>query len=329
MDNITIIDKAAFLDLIKENPEDQDKIDREKATAFRHFKIRKHNGIRHIYAIKSTSLLYKYQQNLYKRFLTKLLFPECVFGFRKERSYFDFLVPHISKQKNRYYLRFDISDFFESIRISDVKECFRYYLNNDMDNEVEDEICEYFIRIVSHKDKIVQGAITSPAISNLVFRSLDIRIAKYCQRFGITYTRYADDLLFSCNHKKIFSYSFQKCIQTILSDKGFSLNLEKTIKFKDEISLNGFVLGKTIRLSRKKMSKLNKIIFELSRASFVELKSEKEKNSLINELAGYRSFIINSIRYIEEKNRKEKMEKKIHQIESTIDKLRDLPIRQE
>ena len=67
MNNITIRDKADFLNLIKENPEDHDKFEKEKATAYRHFKIRKLNGERSLYAIKSTSLLYKYQHNLIKK----------------------------------------------------------------------------------------------------------------------------------------------------------------------------------------------------------------------------------------------------------------------
>ena len=326
MNNITIKDKTAFLDLIMENPEDQDKFDREKATTYRLFKIKKHNGDRHIYAIKPTSIICKYQQNLYKNFLTKLLFPECVCGFRKDRSYFDFLVPHISKQNKRYYLRLDISDFFESIQLSDVKDCFQHYLNDDMDEEVKDDICNYFIKIENKKGKIVQGAVTSPAISNLVFRSLDIRITRYCQRFGITYTRYADDLLFSCNRKIIFSYSFQKCIQAILSDKGFTLNLDKTLKYKDELSLNGYVIGENIRLSRKKVSKLNKVLFELSQSNFAELKSERARYILINKLAGYRAFFINSMKYIGDPVRTEKIANKINQIEKTIDKIRTLPI---
>lgn len=327
MNNITIKNKTAFLDLIKAKPEDQDKFDGEKATAYRHFKIRKHNGKRHIYAIKPTSLIYIYQHNLYINFLSKLLSPECVFGFRKERSYFDFLVPHISKQNKRYYLRLDISNFFESIQLSDVKDCFQHYLNDDLDEEVKNDICNYFIKIVSYKDKIVQGAVTSPAISNLVFRSLDIRITRYCQRFGITYTRYADDLLFSCNRKIIFSYGFQKCIQAILSDKGFTLNLDKTLKYKDEISLNGYVIGENIRLSRKKVSKLNKVLFEVSQSDFVELKNERAKYILINKLAGYRAFFINSMKYIGDPIRTEKMANKLNQIERTIDKVRTLPIR--
>ena len=328
MNNITIKNKTAFLDLIKAKPEDQDKFDGEKATTYRHFKIRKHNGERHIYAINPTSLIYIYQHNLYINFLSKLLFPECVFGFRKERSYFDFLVPHISKQNKRYYLRLDISNFFESIQLSDVKDCFQHYLNDDLDEEVKNDICNYFIKIVSYKDKIVQGAVTSPAISNLVFRSLDIRITRYCQRFGITYTRYADDLLFSCNRKIIFSYGFQKCIQAILSDKGFTLNLDKTLKYKDEISLNGYVIGENIRLSRKKVSKLNKVLFEVSQSDFVELKNERAKYILINKLAGYRAFFINSMRYMIDPVQTKKMERKIQQTEKAIDKIRALPIQQ-
>src|SRR6202034_1585335 len=49
-----------------------------------------------------------------------------------------------------------------------------------------------------------QGACTSPALSNLVTRKLDRRLAGATKKVGWTYTRYADDLTFSTDrdHKK-------------------------------------------------------------------------------------------------------------------------------
>ncbi len=42
-----------------------------------------------------------------------------------------------------------------------------------------------------------QGAPTSPAISNLICRTLDKRLNNLAQKLGGDYTRYADDLSFS------------------------------------------------------------------------------------------------------------------------------------
>ncbi|MFX7764403.1 reverse transcriptase domain-containing protein, partial [Acinetobacter baumannii] len=42
-----------------------------------------------------------------------------------------------------------------------------------------------------------QGAPTSPALSNLVARKLDKRLAGFARKMGLNYTRYADDLTFS------------------------------------------------------------------------------------------------------------------------------------
>lgn len=43
------------------------------------------------------------------------------------------------------------------------------------------------------------GAPSSPAISNFCLYEFDRQMNEECQNLGITYTRYADDLTFSCN----------------------------------------------------------------------------------------------------------------------------------
>jgi Reverse transcriptase (RNA-dependent DNA polymerase) len=43
----------------------------------------------------------------------------------------------------------------------------------------------------------VQGTPTSPALCNALVMKLDRRIAGLARKFGVNYTRYADDLTFS------------------------------------------------------------------------------------------------------------------------------------
>lgn len=56
------------------------------------------------------------------------------------------------------------------------------------------KIREYYNRLVGH---LPQGAPTSPALSNLVMRLFDERVAESVAKRGLTYTRYADDIALS------------------------------------------------------------------------------------------------------------------------------------
>lgn len=320
MDSFKIKSKEDFIDMIGITEDVLSDAISNKKVAYSKFNKRKKNGFRDIYAIDKNHKIYQLQKNLNNRFFKNILFPDCVFGFCKCKSYFDFLVPHILNSKKRYYLRLDISDFFGSIDIFDIEESLDYYIDNSISDDESEEICQNIIEIISLDNKIVQGAITSPVVSNLVFRSLDIRIEKYCARLGVKYTRYADDMLFSAETSYVHNYKFTNAIKAIIYDKGFELNLSKTLKYSNEISLSGYVVGTDIRLSRKKYKAINKIIYEMSTASFKGFTNRQKKYYIKNQLAGYRSFLIQTIRYVNDNSKMLKIERKIQTIEHLIRK---------
>lgn len=319
MDAFKINSKDDLLYALEINEDELTSILNDRSSAYKKFHIKKKKGMREIHAIIDDHPLYNLQKNL-NRFLQSVLLPDSVYGFRKGKSYFDYLIPHasISESNNKFYLRLDITDFFDSISCFTVNDSLDYYISNEIDDYDRKQILEYITDIISLDDKIVQGAITSPVISNIVFRSLDIRIEKYCQKFGIVYTRYADDLLFSSGSSYIHNYKFINAIQYIISTKGFKLNLSKTLKYKNEISLNGYVVGSSVRLSRKKLHRINNILFNLNQSSFGGFTNNSKKYYTKNVLAGYRSFLIQSIRYIEDESIINRTNNKIKEIESLI-----------
>lgn len=267
---------------------------KDKEKAYFKYKLQKKIGSRYIYGLVKDNLIYTLQKKINREIFKNILFPDCVYGFCKRRSYFD------------------------SIEIDDIYQCLSYYISNDISGDDRDYILQLIVDITTLNNHAIQGAITSPAISNIIFRSLDIRIEKYCEKIGVHYTRYADDMLFSSESSYIHSYKFTNAIQAIISDKGFYLNRKKTLKCENEISLNGYVVGTNIRLSRKKYKSINKIIYTLTTSSFTGFKNNYHQYITRNKLAGYRSFLIQYSRYIQDENQNKKIQKKIETIQNLI-----------
>lgn len=74
-----------------------------------------------------------------------------------------------------------------------------------------------------------QGAPTSPALSNLVFKIIDIRLTAMAKAFGAFYTRYADDLTFSwvafTKGKSIDG--LKRCSEEVIKEYGMHFNPRK------------------------------------------------------------------------------------------------------
>lgn len=172
---------------------------------------------------------------------------------------------------------------------------------------------------------------------------IDQRITKYCQSLDITYTRYADDMLFSSN---VFDFKikkwFIKKIKYILSSMCFKINYSKLKFSKNEISLNGYVVSNTgIRLSRSRLIDIKKAITFSKNNNTLSKTNETEFLRLANEinleyrnlkvypfnsvfqftqfLIGYRSYLISFLRYDIDSNFRKKAEKLINNIERQLE----------
>ena len=74
-----------------------------------------------------------------------------------------------------------------------------------------------------------QGAPTSPALANLLARTLDRRLHGLARAAGANYTRYADDLAFSGDAEFAACLDrFGNAVAAIAGEEGFTLNAAKT-----------------------------------------------------------------------------------------------------
>jgi len=157
----------------------------------------------------------------------------CVHGFVEGRS----VVTNAEKHTNsRYVFNIDLADFYGSINFGRV---YGMFLSSPFN--VEKSCAAVLSQLVTFKNRIPQGACTSPVISNLIARGLDRRLTNLAKRYHCTYTRYADDITFSTNKKKFpsalavldepnpvtLSTSVGHALQEAIESEGFAINLAK------------------------------------------------------------------------------------------------------
>lgn len=132
-----------------------------------------------------------------------------------------------------YALKMDFEDFFPRIVPSDLASVLRLHdpaLFNDGVIGVISPIL--FWRPKGAKGlQLCMGAPTSPLISNLVMFEVDRLITDFCEHLGVVYTRYADDLTFSCSHKGVLS-RVQEYVHSLVSEMTsprLRVNVRKTV----------------------------------------------------------------------------------------------------
>jgi RNA-directed DNA polymerase len=109
-----------------------------------------------------------------------------------------------------------------------------------------------------------QGAPTSPVITNIVCRRLDVILTGVAKRFGLKYSRYADDISFSSMHDIYAEQGdFRKELSRVIKDQGFVLNDKKTRLqkqgFRQEVT--GLVVNEKVNVNKKYIKDLRKWLY--------------------------------------------------------------------
>src|SRR5262249_16564199 len=113
------------------------------------------------------------------------------------------------------------------------------------------EVAKVLTRLCTNHHRLEQGFITSPILADRIFRPADERIIHLCDKRGLIYTRYVDDLTISSpfNLKKS---DIPKIVASILLGSGFKLNTRKN-GF-GSISDGGLILGLRLNKGRPDVS---------------------------------------------------------------------------
>lgn len=181
---------------------------------YRTFHIKKRlGGVREINSPYPSLLIC--QNWIYQNILLNIPVHTCVHGYVPGRSIFTNAVPHLNA---RCLLKMDIKDFFPSIKIDWVANLF---------NQIgyADNVSFYLASLCCRNGRLVQGASTSPYLTNILLYGLDRRLASLAVAYGMKYTRYADDLTFSGEY---IPHGVIGIVESIISDFGLVPNVDKT-----------------------------------------------------------------------------------------------------
>lgn len=215
---------------------------------------KKHGGAREIDA--PSDALKSLQRRVLHRLLNPLPTASEATGFVRGRSVIHNAQPHVGQD---VVINIDLEDFFPSIPAAKVHQALVACGWSKDSAGILTNIC-------THEGRLPQGAPTSPALSNLVARLLNARLAGLVRRFDGHYTRYADDMTFSFpafgarrNWKASATAKSARSrllgmIQAIIEEEGFKIQRKKRVRIQrahQRQTATGLVVNSRVNLRRE------------------------------------------------------------------------------
>ncbi len=203
-------------------------------------------------------------------------------GFIPGKSVVDNAAIHTGKN---YVYNIDLKDFFPIIEKARVYSRMLYppfNLSNEKSKlaniiaglccqEMEVERQENGEWVKKMEFVLPQGAPTSPTITNIICERLDRRLSGAANRFGLTYSRYADDITFSSNHNNYLPESdFLKEVERIVTDQKFIIKSAKTRLQKQGYrqEVTGLLVNKNVNVQQRYIKELRMWLYYWERYGY-------------------------------------------------------------
>ena len=265
------------------------------------FEIPKKSGGRRL--ISSPKPKLRVAQSWIAKNILDLLVPSrYAMAFRPGVSIVDNASPHLN---SAIVVKLDLKDFFPSIGFTRIRGYFEYIGFNPGIATILALISTDAPRVKLTLDGaskfiamgergLPQGACTSPALANLIATPLDGRLAGLCRALDTTwtYTRYADDLTFSCRDENADVGRLLKAIEKIVGDEGFRINEAKTavMRAPNRQVVTGLLVGDEIRLSRRDLRRLRAFLHRCEKDGMEAVSREIGKDAL-SVARGYLAYV--------------------------------------
>ena len=232
--------------------------------------------------------------------LDKVGIHNAAMAFRPKRS-----IVHNARlhTKKSLVIRVDLKDFFPSIQFRRVKGLFKGLGYNEGVASILALLCTESPRVGITLDgkkryvavgdrQLPQGACTSPAITNIMCRRLDARLTGIAGRYEFTYTRYADDLVFSHAKSEAPAGQLFTRLRQIVEAEGYVINDKKTRVMRPQHRqvVTGVVVNEQPCVSRRDLRKFRAFLHHCETEGIQTVSERLGKNAAFYA-SGYLSFI--------------------------------------
>ncbi len=232
--------------------------------------------------------------------LRKIQPTEQAHGFTSDRSIVTNAQPHTGKD---VVVNLDLKDFFPSISYRRVKGLFVMvgYAENIatilalLCTEPDSDMIEldgktYYVAKGSRV--LPQGAPTSPALTNLIAYRLDHRLRGIADKFGYTYTRYADDLTFSASGEAAGRVGqLLWSVRQVIDGEGFVLHPDKlqVMRKGSQQRVTGLVVNDQLGIDRTMLRKFRALLHQIDQSGWQG--KTWGKGQIQNTVLGYANFV--------------------------------------
>lgn len=194
-------------------------------------------------------------------------------------------MPHVGKKK---VLKLDIEGFFDHIRYSKVKDIVFFK------EKFSEQIRILLTMLCYYRDVLPQGAPSSPAITNIVMFDFDEKIGAYCEKYGISYTRYCDDMTFSGDFDE---KAVIELVKRELKKLGLFLKNRKTVivPYSKRQTVTGIVVNEKVNPARDYRKKIRMEIYCIQKfglGDHLTWIGETDKEKYLNCLKGRVAYVL-------------------------------------
>lgn len=246
-----------------------------KVSHYQRFTIaKKSGGTRTISA--PMSRLKAAQHWVLENLLESIPIHDAAHGFRAGRSIVSNALPHVGAD---VVINIDLENFFPTVSYRRVKGLFANFGHSEevatilalvcTEAQITDiELDQEVYHVATSERFLPQGAPTSPAITNLLCRRLDVRMTGICNKLGFVYTRYADDLSFSARGEaatrvgKLLSQ-----VEWLVAEEGFKIHPDKTRIFRKgrRQEVTGLVVNESLAVPRATLRRFRTLLFRIDK----------------------------------------------------------------